>query len=48
MADKKYSKYSYLLEYIKINFLTAIEYKTSFFLQVFGMILNDIALLFFW
>jgi ABC-2 type transport system permease protein len=48
MADKKYSKYSYLLEYVKINFLTAIEYKTSFFLQVFGMILNDIALLFFW
>ncbi len=36
------------LEYVRMNFLTAIEYRASFFMQVFGMILNDIALLFFW
>lgn len=36
------------LEYMRMNFLTAMEYRASFFMQVFGMVLNDAALLFFW
>jgi len=35
-------------EYIRMNFLTAMEYRASFLIQVFGMVLNDVALLFFW
>ncbi|MFU2158650.1 MULTISPECIES: ABC transporter permease [unclassified Caldisericum] len=36
------------IEYLKINFLSLIEYKASFFVGTFGMLLNDVALLFFW
>lgn len=37
-----------LLEYWKLNFLSAIEYKMSFFIQVFAMILNDILFIAIW
>lgn len=35
-------------EYLKFNFMSALEYRGAFMLQAFGMLLNDIALLFFW
>jgi len=36
------------LEYLKFNFMSAMEYRTAFLLQMLGMALNDLALLFFW
>ena len=35
-------------EIIKTNILTAMEYRTSFLIQVLGMIVNDTALIFVW
>jgi len=37
-----------ILEYWKLNFLSIIEYKISFIIQVFAMILNDIAFVWVW
>ena len=37
-----------LLQYWKLNFLSIIEYKISFFIQAFVMILNDILLVSIW
>ncbi len=34
--------------YLKHNFMTAMAYRGAFFLQVAGMMLNDLMLLFFW
>ena len=36
------------LEYLKFNFMSAMEYRGAFILQAFGMVLNDVAILFFW
>jgi ABC-2 type transport system permease protein len=36
------------LQYLKFNFMSAMEYRTAFVLQMLGMVLNDLALLFFW
>ncbi len=36
------------LEYLKFNFMSAMEYRGAFMLQAFGMMLNDVAMLFFW
>ena len=42
-------KYFYLsLEMIKANIMTAMEYRLSFFIHVFGMLLNDIGLILVW
>lgn len=37
-----------LKEYFKLNLLAAMEYRTSFILQVFGMFLNNLSFAFFW
>jgi hypothetical protein len=36
------------LQYLKFNFMSAMEYRAAFLLQMLGMVLNDLALLFFW
>ena len=36
------------LNYLKFNLMSAMEYRGAFLLQMFGMVLNDLALLFFW
>jgi ABC-2 type transport system permease protein len=36
------------LTYLKFNLMSALEYRTAFLLQVFGMMLNNVAMLFFW
>ena len=40
--------FSLSLEIIKTNILTAMEYRTSFLIQVLGMIVNDVALILVW
>jgi ABC-2 type transport system permease protein len=39
---------SLTLTYLKFNLMSAMEYRTAFLLQVFGMMLNNVAMLFFW
>jgi ABC-2 type transport system permease protein len=39
---------SLTFNYLKFNLMSAMEYRGAFALQVFGMLLNDMALLFFW
>ncbi|MBI1801843.1 MAG: ABC-2 family transporter protein [Chloroflexi bacterium] len=34
--------------YLKFNLMSAMEYRGAFMMQAFGMVLNDLALLFFW
>jgi ABC-2 type transport system permease protein len=34
--------------YLRHNLMSAMAYRSAFFLQVFGMLLNDVMLLFFW
>ena len=36
------------LRYVRHNLMSAMAYRTAFILQVFGMLLNDVMLLFFW
>jgi ABC-2 type transport system permease protein len=48
VKKKLYWNWMVFFEYLKINFLTLIEYKTSFLVGTFGMLLNDGASLFFW
>lgn len=46
---KKLSNYAVLtFEIIKLNILSAIEYRMAFFTQVIGMIINDACWLFLW
>ena len=35
-------------EYFKLNLSAAMEYRTSFLIQTFGMILNNLSFAFFW
>jgi len=37
-----------VLSYFRHNLMSAMAYRGAFFLQVFGMVLNDVMLLFFW
>ena len=37
-----------VLDYLRHNLMSAMAYRGAFFLQVLGMILNDLMLLFFW
>ncbi len=39
---------SLTFEYLKFNLMSAMEYRGAFIMQAFGMVLNDLALLFFW
>jgi ABC-2 type transport system permease protein len=40
--------FSLTLNYLGFNLMSAMEYRGAFLLQMFGMALNDVAMLFFW
>lgn len=40
--------FSLILNYLKFNLMSAMEYRGAFLLQMFGMALNDVAMIFFW
>lgn len=49
MADNKIVKhFSLLWAYFKFNLSASMEYRSSFLIQVFGMILNNVSFAFFW
>lgn len=41
-------QWRFVLEQLRVNMLSAMEYRVSFLMQVFFMMLNDVLLLFFW
>jgi ABC-2 type transport system permease protein len=42
------SHFRFILDYVRANFLIALEYRATFIGQVFGMLLNDIMWIAFW
>ena len=35
-------------KYFKLNLASQMEYRTSFFVQIFGMVINNASFIFFW